>query len=202
MSNKNEVRKLETVATPKNAVAIDKPLANIVRDLNATDTADKETAVITGSKCNELVQVFKGFTAENFDTKRIALYVESNIKFRAKKENGKSIVRDDATELLKTASVVISTVRRYVTQEKMPVIDGLTYSQIKQHFIAKKPSISDVRKSQNKRVKALSDKNITKALQLFDDWNKQENANNSIIKKSIKAPLVKKVTRKTLAHAS
>lgn len=199
---KNNNRKLETVATPKNAVTIDKPLANIVRELNATDTANKETAVITGSKCNELVQVFKGFTAENFDTKRIALYVESNIKFRAKKENGKSIVRADATELLKTASVVISTVRRYVIQEKMPVIDGLTYSKIKQHFIAKKPVISDVRKSQNKRVKALSDSNITKALQLFDDWKKQENQNNSIIKKSIKAPIVKKVTRKTLAKAS
>ena len=199
---KNNTRKLETVATPKNPVEYDFPLANIVRVLNLKDTttADIETGALF--KCNELVQVFKGFTAENFDTKRIALYVESNIKFRAKKENGKSIVRDDATELLKTASVVISTVRRYVIQEKMPVIDGLTYSQIKQHFIAKKPVISDVRKSQNKRVKALSDKNITKALQLFDDWKKQENQNNSIIKKSIKAPIVKKVTRKTLAKAS
>jgi len=162
----NEVRKQEKVAKIVNANFKDKPLRIAVDKLILADTETLSASVKTASICNDLVRLFAGFTDENFTSKKNALFLESNINFKAKK----GICRKDALSLTGTASSVISTAKRFVKAGK--IIDKLTtYSEIKNHF---KAEVSDELKEVRSAFTKLSLVDKQKALSLLETFKEEK----------------------------
>lgn len=178
MTKKNEVRKLEKVETPE-ALVVEQ--SEFLTAILATNNIDKLNALsqktlgLSGenikndnSLCNDLVQAFKGFTAKNYDTKMRALFLENNLFFRAKKVNGKSVVRDDALKLERTAQSIVSTIKRYITKKEQVITETTKWNHIKEFLKPAETKVSDIRKTQNERVKNMSDTLLTDVLALWD----------------------------------
>ena len=220
MTKKNEVRKLEKVETPEAQVVEQSEFLTAILATNNIDKLNalsQETLGLSGeniknanSLCNDLVQAFKGFTAKNYDTKMRALFLENNLFFRAKKVNGKSVVRDDALKLERTAQSIVSTIKRYITKKEQVITETTKWNHIKEFLKPAEKKVSDIRKAQNERVKGMTDTLLTDVLALWDkdqkakadDVKNAEVINTSTKTPVIKTPVIKKVTRKTLAKAS
>ena len=220
MKKKNEVRKLETVVTPKAPVVEQSEFLTAILATNKIDifnALSQKTLGLSGeniknasSLCNDLVQAFKGFTAKNYDTKMQALFQENNLFYRAKKVNGKSVVRDDAVKLERTAQSIVSTIKRYITKKEQVITEATKWNHIKEFLKPVEKKVSENRKTQNERVKAMSDTVLTDVLALWDmylqskadDVKNAEVINTSTKTPVIKTPVIRKVTRKTRANAS
>ncbi len=182
MTKKVENKRVhEVIETPVNDVKMTSFLTNVTY-LNTADADTEKANVKSLSKCNDIVQDFKGWNAQNLSTKYQKLCNDSGIFFKAKK--GICLHEKSGVKLGKTASTVVSACKRFINDNQV-IDDKTTYSSIKEHFKKKQPKLSDVRKAQNKRVLALSDKLITKMLKLFDDNQKSQNTVNKVIQTTV-----------------
>jgi len=181
MTKKVENKRVhEVIETPVNDVKMTSFLTN-VKYLNTADADTEKANVKALSKCNDIVQDFNGWNAQNLTTKYQKLCNDSGIYFKAKKG---ICLHESGTKLGKSAGSVVSACKRFINDNQ--IIDNkTTYSSIKEHFIKKQPKLSDVRKAQNKRVLALSDKLITKMLKLYDDNQKSQNTVNKVIQTTV-----------------
>jgi len=182
MTKKVENKRVhEEVITPVNEQKITSFLTN-VNYLNTADADTEKASVKALSKCNDIVQDFNGWNAQNLTTKYQKLCNDSGIFFKAKK--GICLHEKSGVKLGKTAGTVVSACKRFINDKQ--IIDAkTTYSSIKEHFKKKQPKLSDVRKAQNKRVLALSDKLITKMLKLYDDNQKSQNTVDNVIQTKV-----------------
>jgi hypothetical protein len=182
MTKKVENKRVhEEVITPVNEQKITSFLTN-VNYLNTADADTEKANVKALSKCNDIVQDFKGWNAQNLTTKYQKLCNDSGIFFKAKK--GICLHEKSGVKLGKTASTIVSACKRFINDNQI-IDDKTTYSSIKEHFKKKQPKLSDVRKAQNKRVLALSDKLITKMLKLYDDNQKSQNTVDNVIQTKV-----------------
>jgi hypothetical protein len=182
MTKKVENKRVhEEVITPVNEQKITSFLTN-VNYLNTADADTEKASVKALSKCNDIVQDFNGWNAQELDTKYQKLCNDSGIFFKAKK--GICLHEKSGVKLGKTAGTVVSACKRFINDNQI-IDDKTTYSSIKEHFISKQPKLSDVRKAQNKRVLALSDKLITKMLKLYDDNQKSQNTVDNVIQTKV-----------------
>jgi len=182
MTKKVENKRVhEEVITPVNEQKITSFLTN-VNYLNTADADTEKASVKALSKCNDIVQDFNGWNAQNLTTKYQKLCNDSGIFFKAKK--GICLHEKSGVKLGKTASTVVSACKRFINDNQI-IDDKTTYSSIKEHFKKKQPKLSDVRKAQNKRVLALSDKLITKMLKLYDDNQKSQNTVDNVIQTKV-----------------
>jgi len=182
MTKKVENKRVhEEVITPVNEQKITSFLTN-VNYLNTADADTEKASVKALSKCNDIVQDFNGWNAQNLTTKYQKLCNDSGIFFKAKK--GICLHEKSGVKLGKTASTIVSACKRFIN-DKQIIDDKTTYSSIKEHFKKKQPKLSDVRKAQNKRVLALSDKLITKMLKLYDDNQKSQNTVDNVIQTKV-----------------
>lgn len=182
MTKKVENKRVhEEVITPVNEQKITSFLTN-VNYLNTADADTEKASVKALSKCNDIVQDFKGWNAQELDTKYQKLCNDSGIFFKAKK--GTCLHEKSGVKLGKTAGTVVSACKRFINDNQI-IDDKTTYSSIKEHFKKKQPKLSDVRKAQNKRVLALSDKLITKMLKLYDDNQKSQNTVDNVIQTKV-----------------
>ena len=182
MTKKVENKRVrEEVITPVNEQKITSFLTN-VNYLNTADADTEKASVKALSKCNDIVQDFNGWNAQELDTKYQKLCNDSSIFFKAKK--GICLHEKSGVKLGKTAGTVVSACKRFIN-DKQIIDDKTTYSSIKEHFKKKQPKLSDVRKAQNKRVLALSDKLITKMLKLYDDNQKSQNTVDNVIQTKV-----------------
>jgi len=182
MTKKVENKRVhEEVITPVNEQKITSFLTN-VNYLNTADADTEKASVKALSKCNDIVQDFNGWNAQNLTTKYQKLCNDSGIFFKAKK--GICLHEKSGVKLGKTASTIVSACKRFINDNQI-IDDKTTYSSIKEHFKKKQPKLSDVRKAQNKRVLALSDKLITKMLKLYDDNQKSQNTVDNVIQTKV-----------------
>lgn len=182
MTKKVENKRVhEVIETPVNDVKMTSFLTNVTY-LNQADEDTEKANVKALSKCNDIVQDFKGWTKQNLSTKYQKLCNDSGIFFKAKK--GICLHEKNGTKLGKTAGTVVSACKRFINDGQV-IDDKTTYSSIKEHFKKKQPKLSEVRKAQNKRVLAMSDKLITQMLQLFDDNQKSQNTIDNVIKTKV-----------------
>jgi len=182
MTKKVENKRVhEEVKTPVNEQKITSFLTN-VNYLNTADADTEKANVKALSKCNDIVQDFKGWNAQNLTTKYQKLCNDSGIFFKAKK--GICLHEKSGVKLGKTASTIVSACKRFINDNQI-IDDKTTYSSIKEHFKKKQPKLSDVRKAQNKRVLAMSDSLITKMLKLYDDNQKSQNTVDNVIKTKV-----------------
>lgn len=182
MTKKVENKRVhEVVETPVNDVKTTSFLTNVTY-LNTADADTEKANVKALSKCNDIVQDFKGWNAQNLSTKYQKLCNDSGIFFKAKK--GICLHEKSGVKLGKTASTVVSACKRFINDNQV-IDDKTTYSSIKEHFKKKQPKLSEVRKAQNKRVLAMSDSLITKMLKLFDDNQKSQNTVDNVIKTKV-----------------
>ena len=182
MTKKVENKRVhEEVITPVNEQKITSFLTN-VNYLNTADADTEKASVKALSKCNDIVQDFKGWNAQELDTKYQKLCNDSGIFFKAKK--GICLHEKSGVKLGKTAGTVVSACKRFINDNQI-IDDKTTYSSIKEHFKKKQPKLSEVRKAQNKRVLALSDKLITKMLKLYDDNQKSQNTVDNVIQTKV-----------------
>ncbi len=182
MTKKVENKRVhEEVKTPSNELKLTSFLTN-VNYLNTADADTEKASVKALSKCNDIVQDFNGWNAQNLTTKYQKLCNDSGIFFKAKK--GSCLHEKSGVKLGKTASTIVSACKRFINDNQI-IDDKTTYSSIKEHFKKKQPKLSDVRKAQNKRVLALSDKLITKMLKLYDDNQKSQNTVDNVIQTKV-----------------
>lgn len=182
MTKKVENKRVhEEVKTPVNEQKITSFLTN-VNYLNTADADTEKASVKALSKCNDIVQDFNGWNAQNLTTKYQKLCNDSGIFFKAKK--GICLHEKSGVKLGKSAGSVVSACKRFINDNQI-IDDKTTYSSIKEHFKKKQPKLSDVRKAQNKRVLALSDKLITKMLKLYDDNQKSQNTVDNVIQTKV-----------------
>ena len=182
MTKKVENKRVhEVVETPVNDVKMTSFLTNVTY-LNTADADTEKASVKALSKCNDIVQDFNGWNAQELDTKYQKLCNDSGIFFKAKK--GICLHEKSGVKLGKTASTVVSACKRFIN-DKQVIDNKTTYSSIKEHFKKKQPKLSEVRKAQNKRVLAMSDSLITKMLKLYDDNQKSQNTVDNVIKTKV-----------------
>ena len=182
MTKKVENKRVhEEVKTPVNDVKMTSFLTNVTY-LNTADADTEKANVKALSKCNDIVQDFNGWNAQNLTTKDQKLCNDSGIFFKAKK--GICLHEKSGVKLGKTASTVVSACKRFIN-DKQVIDDKTTYSSIKEHFKKKQPKLSEVRKAQNKRVLAMSDSLITKMLKLYDDNQKSQNTVDNVIQTKV-----------------
>jgi len=195
MTKKVENKRVhEEVITPVNEQKITSFLTN-VKYLNTADADTEQATVKALSKCNDIVQDFKGWNAQEVDTKYQKLCNDSGIYFKAKK--GICLHEKSGVKLGKTAGTVVSACKRFINDNQV-ITDKTTYSSIKEHFKSKQPKLSDIRKAQNKRVLALSDKLITQMLKLFDDDKKSQ----ATVDKAIETKITHKKNKKVKGKLS
>lgn len=182
MTKKVENKRVhEVIETPVNDVKMTSFLTNVTY-LNTADADTEKANVKALSKCNDIVQDFNGWNAQNLSTKYQKLCNDSGIFFKAKK--GICLHEKSGVKLGKTASTVVSACKRFIN-DKQVIDDKTTYSSIKEHFKKKQPKLSEVRKAQNKRVLAMSDSLITKMLKLYDDNQKSQNTVDNVIQTKV-----------------
>jgi len=182
MTKKVENKRVhEEVITPVNEQKITSFLTN-VNYLNTADADTEKASVKALSKCNDIVQDFKGWNAQELDTKYQKLCNDSGIFFKAKK--GICLHEKGGVKLGKTAGTVVSACKRFINDNQI-IDDKTTYSSIKEHFKKKQPKLSEIRKAQNKRVLAMSDSLITKMLKLYDDNQKSQNTVDNVIQTKV-----------------
>ena len=132
-------RKQEKIETPVNADTYkETALFQSNKILLANDTENEVLKAQKKQACYNIIQVFKGLTAKNYDEKHKQIFLDANFTFRANKET-KAQFRKDVQKLTPTATTVVSLTKRYILAG-FEVNEKTTYIMMKDEF---KPTISD-----------------------------------------------------------
>ena len=162
-------RKQEKIETPVNADTYkETALFQSNEILLANDTENEVLKAQKKQACYNIIQVFKGLTAKNYDEKHKQIFLDANFTFRANKET-KAQFRKDVKTLTPTATTVVSLTKRYILAGN-EVNEKTTYIMMKDEF---KPTISDDEKDLNKQFKSLKVNRKKLALDLLKAHEKE-----------------------------
>ncbi len=170
MSTKNKIKNVQTTpnTTPSNAIKNEQTtLKNL---LNLASKSDKELEILklTMSKvCDDISQYYKGLDIAQFKEKYISDAIKNDIAIRVKGHKNSNT----AKPITGTAKTVISNTKKYI--DKIGKVDNIPYSKIRKSVNdLAKPTISEKRKTVNKDVAKLSDKQFFEMVNLYLDSKK------------------------------
>jgi len=170
MSTKNKIKNVQTASntTPSNAIKNEQTtLKNL---LNLASKSDKELEILklTMTKvCDDISQYYKGLDIAQFKEKYISDAIKNDIAIRVKGHKNSNT----AKPITGTAKTVISNTKKYI--DKIGKVDNIPYSKIRKSVNdLSKPTISEKRKTVNKDVAKLSDKQFFEMVNLYLDSQK------------------------------
>ena len=161
-----------------------KTLQQLMKELVKIETKRDTSIVLATTESSGIIhQVIMKFEPFNgitdgaiFNQKRKSLFQNERISVRQK--NGDKLNKG-CTELTKSASVVVSKVRKYILNGKT-ISKDTTYGQILKATTKAPKVISKTRKAQNKLALGLSDNHMVKMLELFNNWKKAKDDKEKI----------------------